>query len=528
LPFDVGDRVEARFGGHARYYPGVVAACHAADGTYQVAYDDGDSEARVGLDLMRVFGHDAAMHLVLPGLWLGDLEASMDGEALAAAGVTHVVDLANTVHADAAVQKGAARYVVAKGDASCDWATSCPSVCARLFVRVDDVEDAPLAGHWAAVNAFVEAALELGPPETAHGAAAAPSAAASTHAAALASHAAAVDAEIRAASDLRKAMMHCGGTHPLGLSASGPSGRSVLVHCVRGKSRSAATTAHFLMASRGYSLRQAMRAVTQARPGVNINVGFKRKLQQREAELRPGQPPSVQLQVASRKEKIAGIIEKRRALEAAELEAAQAANSPASQAASPSRGPEGGSGASPMAAGAPLRLPALAACAVAVLRSEAKRRGLAEKGTHRQLLTRLQAAFKEDAAAAEAGALATAKAEETPAAAAEAGALATAKAEETPAAAAEAAATELGVVASAAEAAEGVAPPTAEAAPETCAMASAVAAEVTSAAEAITEAITTDQPEEGAMVEAPLVAAEEAASPSLTAGTLQGSIADID
>jgi hypothetical protein len=182
LPFVVGDRVEARFGGHARYYPGVVAACHAADGTYQVAYDDGDSEARVGLDLMRVFGHDAAMHLVLPGLWLGDLAASLHGDALVAAGVTHVADLANRVHADAPVQRATPAATGPR---------AAPRSARELCVRVGDFEDAPLARLWAAVKAFLEAALELGPPELAHGA---------PCGGGLSPHAAAVNKEIRAAS----------------------------------------------------------------------------------------------------------------------------------------------------------------------------------------------------------------------------------------------------------------------------------------------------------------------------------------
>jgi hypothetical protein len=383
-PFATGDRVEARFGGKAKYYPGVVQKCND-DQTYCVAYDDGDLELHVALEMVRVYGHEAGMHLVLPGLWLGDLAASLDGASLEAAGITHVVDLANTVHADNSIYQGQERYVVMRDDklGGCDWAASCPSVVARLFVRVDDVEDAPLAGHWAAINTFVDEALGFEAP--------APPSNASTHEAA-------VDAEIRAASQLRKAMMHCGGTHPLGLSGCSPRGNSVLIHCVRGKSRSAATTAHFLMASRGYTLRQAMRAVTQARPGVSINVGFKRKLQEREGELRPGQKPSVQLKVASRKEKIAGIIEKRRAAEAAELAATK--GSPDKKgAASQAEGSEGSSGGGEAAA-VPLSLESLDKCPIDVLRKEGKRRGLVEKGTKRQLVQRLQTALKAEAAAA--------------------------------------------------------------------------------------------------------------------------------
>ena len=38
------------------------------------------------------------MHIVLTGLWLGDLESLLDGTVLARAGMTHMVDLANRVH----------------------------------------------------------------------------------------------------------------------------------------------------------------------------------------------------------------------------------------------------------------------------------------------------------------------------------------------------------------------------------------------------------------------------------------------
>ena len=42
----VGVQVEARFGGEEDWYPGTVKAVNA-DGTYQIAYDDGDEEDSV-------------------------------------------------------------------------------------------------------------------------------------------------------------------------------------------------------------------------------------------------------------------------------------------------------------------------------------------------------------------------------------------------------------------------------------------------------------------------------------------------
>ena len=93
------------------------------------------------------------MGLVVDGLWLGSLNAALDGEALAAAGITHVVDLANTVQDER--HKGQACFVVRAGDASCDWLEQRPSVVARLVVVIDDVEDAPLDEHFDAVNAFI-------------------------------------------------------------------------------------------------------------------------------------------------------------------------------------------------------------------------------------------------------------------------------------------------------------------------------------------------------------------------------------
>src|SRR5690606_40647994 len=47
-----GTKVEARYRGRARYYPGVIARARA-DGTYDIDYDDGEKETGVRADLIR-------------------------------------------------------------------------------------------------------------------------------------------------------------------------------------------------------------------------------------------------------------------------------------------------------------------------------------------------------------------------------------------------------------------------------------------------------------------------------------------
>ena len=46
-------QVEARFGGEEDWYPGTVKAVNA-DGTYQIAYDDGDEEDSVAPEYVRL------------------------------------------------------------------------------------------------------------------------------------------------------------------------------------------------------------------------------------------------------------------------------------------------------------------------------------------------------------------------------------------------------------------------------------------------------------------------------------------
>ena len=50
--FREGDRIEARFRGREKYYPGQIRT-DRGDGTYDVSYDDGTTEMRVREDLIR-------------------------------------------------------------------------------------------------------------------------------------------------------------------------------------------------------------------------------------------------------------------------------------------------------------------------------------------------------------------------------------------------------------------------------------------------------------------------------------------
>ena len=49
----VGTRVEARYRGRSKYYAGEISRVRL-DGTYDIAYDDGEKETRVGIDQIRV------------------------------------------------------------------------------------------------------------------------------------------------------------------------------------------------------------------------------------------------------------------------------------------------------------------------------------------------------------------------------------------------------------------------------------------------------------------------------------------
>ena len=51
--FREGDKVEVRYRGKSKYYPGLIARVHG-DGTYDIAYDDGEKETGVRADLIKL------------------------------------------------------------------------------------------------------------------------------------------------------------------------------------------------------------------------------------------------------------------------------------------------------------------------------------------------------------------------------------------------------------------------------------------------------------------------------------------
>merc|ERR1711988_549851 len=50
-----GDKVEARYRGKSRYYPGRISR-DRGDGTYDIDYDDGEKEQRVDKELIKSLG----------------------------------------------------------------------------------------------------------------------------------------------------------------------------------------------------------------------------------------------------------------------------------------------------------------------------------------------------------------------------------------------------------------------------------------------------------------------------------------
>jgi len=92
-------------------------------------------------------------------LFIGDITAAVDGKRLSAAGVTHVVDLANTICGQNRPERNV-NYVIPRE--SGDWQDTCPSVVAKLVVKVDDVDEAPLDDHFDAINTFVQTAIAEG------------------------------------------------------------------------------------------------------------------------------------------------------------------------------------------------------------------------------------------------------------------------------------------------------------------------------------------------------------------------------
>ena len=54
MAFQMGARIEANYMCLGKFYGGNIAQVHVSDGTYDVRYDDGDSEAHVGIDRIRL------------------------------------------------------------------------------------------------------------------------------------------------------------------------------------------------------------------------------------------------------------------------------------------------------------------------------------------------------------------------------------------------------------------------------------------------------------------------------------------
>lgn len=56
-----GDKCEARYGGKSKWYPGKISRVNS-DGTFDITYDDGDSERRVRASLVRAVGGNGGGH----------------------------------------------------------------------------------------------------------------------------------------------------------------------------------------------------------------------------------------------------------------------------------------------------------------------------------------------------------------------------------------------------------------------------------------------------------------------------------
>lgn len=184
-------------------------------------------------------GENENMSWIMEGIWLGDINAALDGTNLAAGNVTHVVDLANSAHDHHHIHGNSnnCHYIVEKEDG--DWKEDTPVVKEKLIVRVDDVDNAPLDEHFDAINDFVDKALALN--------------------------------------------------------------EGVLIHCFRGKSRSATSVIQYLMYRRNMLLKDALKITKERRPVIQLNVGFKKMLMELEEKLFPDQAPSIKLKLKSKK-----------------------------------------------------------------------------------------------------------------------------------------------------------------------------------------------------------------------------------
>lgn len=66
--------------------------------------------------------------------------------------------------------------------------------------------------------------------------------------------------------------------------------KDVVVHCFEGKSRSAAVLIQFLMKRKKLSLRDAVSGMRRVRPGMRLNNGFRKYLNDLELKMRPDAP----------------------------------------------------------------------------------------------------------------------------------------------------------------------------------------------------------------------------------------------
>ena len=244
---------------------------------------------------------------VAPGLFIGDIEAAVSAEMLTAAGITHIVDLSNSFVDDC--QPRDALGILARNVSYevprvvGEWRASCPMVEAKLVVRVDDVDGAPLNDHFAAITAFCAKALahRRNAPAGDISAGGAGGAGVAVVSAAEVSVREALDDEAEAWERKVPAASSEEASALSGSGGGGVSGGAVLVHCFRGKSRSACAVVQYLMTAHGLTLRAALAATKHARPCININATFRAQLMALEASLRPGEPPSIVLSLRDRR-----------------------------------------------------------------------------------------------------------------------------------------------------------------------------------------------------------------------------------
>mmetsp|Transcript_14559 Transcript_14559/g.18887 ORF Transcript_14559/g.18887 Transcript_14559/m.18887 type:complete len:286 (-) Transcript_14559:310-1167(-) len=183
--------------------------------------------------------------VIKDSLYIGDLTAAVDPGIVSRNGFTHIVDLANTIcdHHHLHGNERNVHYEIPRETG--DWRDTCPTIVSKLVVRVDDVDNAPLDEHFDAMNAYIKNARS--------------------------------------------------------------EGGVVLVHCFRGKSRSATTVIQYLMQEEGMTLRDGLDSVKTARPMIQLNTGFRKQLMALESRLRPGEEPSIVLKLGSRKPQLSSM-----------------------------------------------------------------------------------------------------------------------------------------------------------------------------------------------------------------------------